>query len=222
MPGCARVCPGTKAFARLRRASHFRLLVRRRRLAGLDRDRIPPRDCDSFRSPAASGSLLFVWPKRSNQEKGHPATARCAPACAQRPLRCSPASGRRITRTSLCSDRFAFPRMPAALLGAVEGDRRGARSCAPLAGASRQRGFPLWLAARRSARLSRGPYAAAGGRRTGPQGRAHDGRAFVAGTGTCPQRTPQAARAVDGQESIDRGIGVSFPLVTFVWISKRK
>ena len=65
-------------------------------------------------------------------------------------------------------------------------------------------------------------YAAAGGRRKRPQGRAHDGRAFVAGIGTCHQRTPQAARAVDGLLSIDRGIGVSFPLVTFVWISKRK
>ena len=28
-----------------------------------------------FRPPAEAESLLFAWPKRSNQEKGHPASA---------------------------------------------------------------------------------------------------------------------------------------------------
>ena len=81
---------------------------------------------------------------------------------------CSPANGRRITPPSLRSDRFAFPPQPPALLGAVEGDRQGARSCAPLPKHRNNAASP-WLEARRSARRCPGACAARAAGET-PQG----------------------------------------------------
>ena len=62
----------------------------------------------------------------------------------------------------------------------------------------------LGFCAQERALLNGSPRGPASGRRISPQGRVQDARAFVAGTWTYRQRTPQPARAVSGQEPADR------------------
>jgi hypothetical protein len=57
----------------------------------------------------SSESLLFGWPKRSNQEKGHPSRLPFERPCPTGPLRCLPSTGRQTTRPSLASDSLAIP-----------------------------------------------------------------------------------------------------------------
>ena len=152
---------------------------------------------------AASGLLLFARSKRSNQEKERPGIRadRAAPdrypavLAAQRPANNSAIPGLR---------QFAFPRWPAPLLGATAGDPFQARATATAGRSAISRAdccFVFALALARRMRADRGPYAAAGRRRKGPQGGRHGCRpvrcqrrdALSANPGACP-RSRRAGR----------------------------
>ena len=87
---------------------------------------------------AAAELLLFSCPKRSNQEKGHPALAPDFVRCPVLLASLGPAR----TRPSLASDTRAFPPSPAALLGAKDGRESQELACAGLLGPVDRGGGP--------------------------------------------------------------------------------
>ena len=154
-------------------------------------------------------SLLFACPKRSNQEKGHPGFVQRS-LCERCALRCSQSGSRRVRagarRSCAAAERgHPWPRtcapFPAGLL------RYSARTRAVARGAGRQSSssgsaiHPDRSEAAARMAASWGPCRSAGGWRISPQGRAHDARVFFASTRMCCRKTPQAERALAGQDA---------------------
>ena len=107
-------------------------------------------------------------------------------------------------------------------------DGRAARIVRAEAQAKASRLKPLLQRGSGSARTMRAalpgsPSAPVDGGREGPQGRAHEVRAFAVSAGMRCRRTPAGVHAPAGQDARRAALsGVSFSLVSFSWTSKRK
>jgi len=108
--------------------------------------------------------------------------ARASHGATRRALRCSLSAGRHLTRASMRSNKGAFPRLPAALLGAMHGIRKQEQERRKLLACR------FW-----------GPCGAAAGGRKSPKGRTHGCVRVFPSTGCAvenrfrPTRTRSAA-----------------------------